>query len=148
MSLNVPFQQFQSLPFCLGFHPNPKKSSSRLADKMRSILSTETKAWDRLFSSDLLLFLKKQNDILLKYVLFQHSNSDAKFHITFISTTRQTFLPQKGHAVKIWLCLHDSGSSSIRNEKQNLVPCLYENVPKRTRRNPNKNKTTRALTGT
>ena len=29
-------------------------------------------------------------------------------------------------------CLHDTGSSSIRNEKQNFVPCLHESVYERT----------------
>ena len=29
-------------------------------------------------------------------------------------------------------CLHDTGSSLIRNEKQHLVPCLHESVSERT----------------
>ena len=29
-------------------------------------------------------------------------------------------------------CLHDTGSSSIRNEKQHLLPCLHESVSEQT----------------
>ena len=46
-------------------------------------------------------------------------------------------LPVANNSLKSgWLllgCLHDNGSSSIRNEKQNLVPCLHENASSQTR---------------